>query len=84
MAITYRDELTPREREEMDYSREENERNRQYNLEIAKVENSWTQLFRLPLAILSLPVKVVVALAIIPYAIKGSDIPENLWKALKF
>jgi len=84
MAITYKDELTPREREEMDYSREENEKNRQYNLEVAKIENRWAQLFKLPLAILSLPVKLVLALAIIPFAIKGSEIPDSYWKAIRF
>lgn len=84
MAITYSDQLTPREREEMDFSKEENERNRQYNLEIAKIENRWTQLFKIPLAILSLPVKMILAFAIIPYAIKGTNVPEALWKTLKF
>lgn len=84
MAITYRDELTPREREEMDFTREENEKNRQYNLEVAKLENRWTQLFKIPLALLSLPVKFVLAFALISYTIKGTPVPDSYWKALRF
>lgn len=84
MAITYREELSPREREEMDFQKEENEKNRQYNLEVARLENRWTQLFRLPLALLALPVKLVLAFALIAYVVKRENVPDSYWRALKF
>lgn len=90
MAITYQNELTAREREEMDFTREENEKNRNFELEkarltneLAKIEQRWNQLFRIPLVILILPIKLVVSFWL-PLAIFAkNDALQDLLKFLK-
>jgi len=91
MAITNREELTPREREEMDFTKEENVRAREHSIQIKKLElednrinQRWTQVFRIPLSLLSLPVKIILAFALPFYILKGKDAPDIYWKALKF
>lgn len=89
MAIHYQNELSPREREEMDFAREENEKNRAFELEkarltneLAKIEQRWNQLFRLPILLLLLPVKLVVALWLPVAILAKSDDAQGLLKFL--
>lgn len=91
MAMQYSNELTPREREEMDFTREENEKNRAFELEkarltneLAKIEQRWNQLFRIPLVILMLPIKLVVSLALPLAILAKSDVAQDLLKFLKY
>lgn len=55
----------------------------QLNLEVRKIEAKWTQLFRLPLAIVALPIKLVMALAIPISVITKQELPEAFWSFLK-
>ena len=90
MAMQYSNEITPRERKEMDFTREENEKNRNFELEkarltneLAKIEQRWNQLFRIPLVILILPIKLVVSFWL-PLAIFAkNDALQDLLKFLK-
>ncbi len=91
MAITYQNELTAREREEMDFAREENEKNRNFELEkarltneLAKIEQRWNQLFRIPLVILILPIKLVVSFWLPLAILAKSDVAQDLLKFLKY
>jgi len=90
MAITYQNELTAREREEMDFAREENEKNRNFELEkarltneLAKIEQRWNQLFRIPLVILILPIKLVVSFSLPLAILVKNDALQDLLKFLK-
>ena len=64
MIINPPDKFTAREYEEIKISQDEAEKNRQFQLQLAKIEHSWNQLFRLPLALIALPVRFVQAIAL--------------------
>ena len=57
MIINAPEKFTAREYEEIRINQEEAEKNRQFQLEMARIEYSWNQLFRLPLALIALPVR---------------------------
>jgi hypothetical protein len=85
-----RETLTPRERAELDWEKESArmqmeyaEKVQQLELEVRKLEVKWTQLFRLPLAILTLPIKLIMALAIPIAAITKHDLSDKFWELLK-
>jgi hypothetical protein len=59
MIVNAPDKFTAREYEEIKISQEEAEKNRQFQLQLAKAENSWNLLFRIPLALIALPVRLV-------------------------
>lgn len=90
MAIEYRNELTPREREEMDYTREENDKNRTHDLErlklqneLAKIEQRWNQIFRIPILIIMLPVKILIVLVLPLVVLAKSEHVADLLDLLK-
>lgn len=84
------DTLTPRERAELDWEKEAArmqvqyaERLKEMDLEVKKLEVKWTQLFRLPQAIILLPVKLILALAIPISVITKKELPKEFWEFIK-
>jgi hypothetical protein len=89
-AINARDTLTAREREEFEQEKTIAELQAGYQLELKslevdlkRIEVRWTQLFRLPFAILTLPVRLVFAFAYIAHAICGTKPDDNFWDYTK-
>lgn len=89
-AINARESLTEREREEFTQEKEIAKLTADYQLlykdkelEIKRIEVKWTQIFRLPLAIIMLPVRVVMAFAIITSLITKKELPKEFWDFLK-
>lgn len=85
-----RETLTPRERAELDWEKESARMQIDYaekvqamELEIKKLETKWTQLFRIPEALLRLPIKLILSLAIPISVITKHDLPEKFWEYLK-
>lgn len=82
--------LTPRESQLMQYEREQTERSMQHevelkklDIELAKQELKWNQIFRIPILIVKLPIHAVCALGLcIAYA-RGIEPSENFWKLLR-
>ena len=79
--------LTPRERAELDWEKEAaimqkdyGERLAEMELEVKKLEVKWTQVFRIPEAIILLPVKLLMALAITVSVITKKDLPPDYWR----
>lgn len=88
-AINARESLTPREREEYEQEKEVARlqadykiRYRELELEIEKIQVKWTQVFRIPFAIINLPVRFVMAFAVIASAVTKKDLPEKFWDYL--
>ena len=88
-AINTADSLTGREREEFEQemaaAREQAEYQLKYRameLDLKRLETRWTQVFRLPFALLSLPVRFVMALALIAYAVRKTNAPKEFWDYL--
>ena len=82
--------LTPRERAELDWEKESaimqkdyGEKLAEMELEVKKLEVKWTQLFRIPEAIILLPVKLLMALAITVSVITKKDLPKDYWEFMK-
>jgi hypothetical protein len=82
--------LSPRERAELDWEKEAarlqityNETIKQMDLDLKKLEVKWTQLFRLPLAILTLPIKLVMSLAIPISVVTKKDLPDKFWEFMR-
>lgn len=90
MPIQTREELTVREREQMEYDREMWAKQSEHAIEIKKLEiealkldakiSSW---LKLPISILKLPVYMLLGLGYIIHAIKGTEPSDNFWKLLK-
>lgn len=77
--------ITPREqfmmeaeKENLRVQLEHQKEMKQLELEVGKINSKWTTIFRLPLAIIKLPVQLVVAGALVVYAIRGVEPPEAL------
>jgi serine kinase of HPr protein (carbohydrate metabolism regulator) len=82
--------LTPREREELDWEKESTrlqvelaQRKQDYELDLRKLEVKWTQIFRLPTAIILLPVKLVMSLAIPISVLTKYELPKEFWEFVK-
>lgn len=82
--------LTPRESQIMQYEKEQAERSMHHELELKKLdlelatqEMEWTQLFKIPVTFISLPIRLVCALGLcIAYA-RGIEPSESFWKYLR-
>lgn len=90
MAMQYSEELTPREREEMDFTSSENEKNRAFELEkarltneLAKIEQRWNQLFRIPILLVMLPVRLLLCLVLPVAILRGGEHVERLLAVIK-
>ena len=89
-AINARESLTEREREEFEQEKasfqaqaEHQLEMKKLDLEIQRIETKWGQLFRLPFAILMLPVRFLFGLAYIAHAIRGSKPDDAFWEYLR-
>lgn len=83
-------ELTPREQAELSWEKEaahlqvdHAEKVSQLNLEIRKLEVKWQQLWRIPLAVVLLPVKLVAALAVPISVVTKKDLPKEFWEFIR-
>lgn len=88
--INARETLTDREREEFDQQVALSTLQGDYQLKLAelelslkKVETRWTQVFRLPFAILMLPVRFLFGVSYIVHAIRGTAPNEKFWEYLR-
>lgn len=84
------EQLSPREISEMEYAREQNDKNREHELRLAELElqiklkdASWRQLLKIPLALIFLPVKICLAFAVLVAFAFGRDFPDALWDSIK-
>ena len=84
MIVNAPEKFTAREYEEIRINQEEAEKNRQFQLEMARIEHSWNQVFRLPLALIALPVRFVQAIALCVLYARGKEPGPDFWKNLKF
>lgn len=84
MIVNAPEKFTAREYEEIRINQEEAEKNRQFQLEMARIEHSWNQLLRLPLALIALPVRLVQAIALCVIYARGKEPSPDFWKNLKF
>jgi uncharacterized protein YtpQ (UPF0354 family) len=85
-----RETLTPRERAELDWEREYAKLQVEYgtkvqelDLEVRKLEAKWSSLLKLPLAVVLLPVKLIMALAIPIAAITKHDLSDKFWEFMR-
>lgn len=88
-AINARESLTDREREEFEQEKTIAQLQADYQLKYKEMElqlqfvqTRWTQVFRLPFAILTLPVRLIMALAYIAHAVRKSEPNEKFWEYL--
>ena len=82
--------MSPREKAQFDWEKEATrlqiahaERISEMNLEVRKLEARWSSLFRLPMAIIWLPIRLVVAFAIPIAAITKKDLPKEFWEFIR-
>jgi hypothetical protein len=85
-----REALTARERAELDWEKESArlqieyaEKMKAMEFEIKKVEARWTQVFRIPLEIIKLPVRMILAVAIPISVITKTTLPKEFWEFMK-
>ena len=83
-------EMTQREREEHQMEMEIAEKQAEFtlrraelDLEVRKLEAKWTSWLKLPTAVILLPVKFIMALAIPISVITKKDLPDAYWDFLK-
>lgn len=85
-----REQMTEREREEFQQEKEAAEIQGNYNLrlkemdmEIARMEAKWTNILRLPIVIITLPIKVVLAIGYLIAVAKKQEPSDKFWDYLK-
>jgi len=84
-----RDTLTPREQMQMEHDKEimrlqmEHQTNiAAMQLEVEKIETSFGVWLKIPILILSLPIKALLIIPLSIYAIRGKEVPDRLWNLL--
>lgn len=55
---------------------------KELELEVLLVEARFNSWFKIPLLIILLPIKLLLVIPVLVYAIRGKDSPERLWKLL--
>lgn len=82
--------LTPKERAELDWEKEAThlqvayaEKVKEMDLEVRKLEVKWTQLFRLPMAVIWLPIRLIMAFAIPVSVITKKELPAAFWEFMR-
>lgn len=85
-----RDTLTPREYELHNQRKEMFEMQAQHELavkerelEVMRLEAKWGSWMKLPIMILMLPIRVVLAIAFIPSVFVKKELPDEYWHMLK-
>jgi hypothetical protein len=88
--INARESLTDREREEFEQQIQLSTLQGDYQLKLAeleltlrKTETRWTQIFRLPFAILSLPVRFLFGIGYIVHAARKATPSDKFWEYLR-
>lgn len=56
---------------------------KEMSLESEKIGSRWTVVFRLPLALIKLPISLMVCVGLVVYAIRGIEPPESLVQFIK-
>jgi hypothetical protein len=87
--INARESLTDREREEFEQEKTIAQLQADYQLKfkemelnIQRIQTKWTQVFRLPFAVLMLPVRFLFGLGYIAHAIRGTAPDAKFWDYL--
>ncbi len=82
-------ELSQREKDEFEQEKEIAELQAQYQLQykelelkLKKLEVSWTQVFRLPMAVIMLPVRFLFVFGYIVHAIRKTEPSDKFWDYL--
>lgn len=90
MTLVSSDVLTPRESVMMQAEQEENAFNRQYTIDMKKLEieqqqleAKWASWLKIPITIILLPVKLVLGIGLAVSIAIGKDIPEKYWDLLR-
>jgi len=90
MAIQVTDKLTPREYEQHNQRKEMFEMEAQHqimmqqlDIEVRKIEARWTSLLRLPVIIITLPVRFVVAIAYVVAVARKFELGDNFWTYMR-
>lgn len=87
--INARESLTDREREEFEQEKtiaqlqaDYQLKYKQMEIDLQRIQTRWTQVFRLPFAVLMLPVRFLFGLGYIAHAIRGSKPDDKFWDYL--
>lgn len=90
MKAVNREFLTSRELEEFKQELTVAEKQADYGLkiknlelELKKIETKWTQVYRIPFAIIMLPVRILFAFGYIAHAIRKTEPSKDYWEFLK-
>lgn len=90
MPLQFREEITPREIvshewevEMFDKQAEHAVRIKELDIQAAKLEARISSWFRIPLYIFSLPVKLLAIIPLCIYAVRRTEVPQELWNLLK-
>jgi hypothetical protein len=90
MAMQNSNIITPREQMEMDYQREMTDKHLKHEIELKamqleseKISSKWTVVFKLPLALIKLPVQILIVIPLTVYAVRGIEPPESLTSFIK-
>lgn len=90
MAMITRDELTDRERGQMQYDKEmlqlqveHTQKVKAMELEVAKIEAKWSVLLKLPLMIVRIPLYIVLGIAYCIAVSRKTEPSENFWRLLR-
>lgn len=81
--------LTPRELQEMEYEKQAWERQaehqvrlKQLEIEVMKLEAKWGSWIKLPVILITLPVRILFVIPLSIYAAKKQPVPPEYWKFL--
>ncbi len=84
-----RETLTPREQQQYENDKEimrmqmdHQKEIRAMELQVERLSASFASWLKIPLFILSLPVKILLVIPVAIYAVRGKEVPEQLWKLL--
>lgn len=87
MSIVSRDQLTDRERQEMEFQQQMFDRQAEHTqkvkameLEVAKIEAKWSSLLKLPTTIVKLPLYIVLGVAICIALARKHEPSEAFWR----
>lgn len=90
MTMQFRDTLTPRELEDMNFQREMTgkaqihaENIKKLDIEASKIEARITAWFKIPLTIIKLPLYLLFVIPLTVYAVRGKEVPPQYWTFLK-
>lgn len=90
MPIVNREDVSPREWSTWNHDKEMLElqmahakQMKELEVESNRINSKWTTIFRLPLALIILPVKLVIVSVLVVYAIRGIEPPESITSFLR-